>query len=247
MEFPAWLSIILLVIVFGSITIFLKFRLGFKLQSKEGKKILVSIFSTELLLLLCIFALQVFRADILLYFICLIPAIIMIIITLFITSTTTHRNDILMTQIQNSVEDIDSSSEEMNASISEISATTEEISAKATRIKNMSTDIERVIRIMKKAAEQSKILSLNASIEAGRAGEHGLGFSVVATKFIEMSDEINEGVEKSLNPVSEIVYMIQELAQNLEEISAATEQSSMTSETIVTAMKTLIKKTKEVK
>ena len=60
-------------------------------------------------------------------------------------------------------------------------------------------------------ANQTNMLSLNASIEAARAGEHGLGFAVVATEVSTLSTEI----KKLVDTVNANMALLREDASNL--------------------------------
>ncbi len=60
-------------------------------------------------------------------------------------------------------------------------------------------------------ANQTNMLSLNASIEAARAGEHGLGFAVVATEVSTLSAEI----KKLVDTVNANMALLREDASNL--------------------------------
>ena len=74
-------------------------------------------------------------------------------------------------------------------------------------------------------AEQTNLLSLNASVEAARAGQHGKGFAVVAGEVRALaqkaklsatgSTEINEAVQPMLKNINEISRMFGEIVENL--------------------------------
>ncbi|MDE6889186.1 MAG: hypothetical protein K2P45_11185 [Eubacterium sp.] len=55
---------------------------------------------------------------------------------------------------------------------------------------------------------RQKILALNASIEAARAGDKGAGFAVVASevgKLSERSSVVNKNIEEVVNRISQVV------------------------------------------
>lgn len=59
---------------------------------------------------------------------------------------------------------------------------------------------------------RQKILALNASIEAARAGDKGAGFAVVASevgKLSERSSVVNKNIEDVVNRISEVVTAMQ--------------------------------------
>lgn len=78
------------------------------------------------------------------------------------------------------------------------------------KISDMSMEIEKIIGEINSIAQQTNMLSLNASIEAARAGEMGKGFAVVATQVGELAarssqaaKETNELITNSINAVED--------------------------------------------
>lgn len=74
--------------------------------------------------------------------------------------------------------------------------------------------INELAKNIKEIANQTSLLSLNASIEAARAGEQGRGFAVVA-------DEIGKLAEQSSQTVSGITEIVAEVISSVEKMEAS--------------------------
>ena len=66
---------------------------------------------------------------------------------------------------------------------------TSNISAKLSVLSEKAANINSVVTTITKVADQTNLLSLNAAIEAEKAGEYGIGFSVVATEIRRLADQ----------------------------------------------------------
>ena len=71
--------------------------------------------------------------------------------------------------------------------------------------------ITNIIDIVKKLANQSNLLALNASIEAARAGEAGRGFSIVAGQVKELSSNTAQSADMVVAYVEELRTSLAEL------------------------------------
>lgn len=81
-------------------------------------------------------------------------------------------------------------------------------------------DIRKIVEVIGDISEQTGLLSLNASIEAARAGDAGRGFSVVAEEVRNLADQTN----KATHTISKIVEEIfSETKKTVEEVASADE------------------------
>ena len=139
--------------------------------------------------------------------------------------------------VSNNTTELAASANEVNSSSEEIAATTMEVTLRAkdqakalSEINLMAQDIGRITKMITNLSEQTNLLALNASIEAGRAGDAGLGFAVVAEKVQKLAEESKNSVEKTVDIVASILEKIKAAALNSEEISRAMEEISTAAE-----------------
>ena len=77
----------------------------------------------------------------------------------------------------------------MDQTMQNMVSATDSINAKLAALSEKASNINSVLTTITKVADQTNILSLNAAIEAEKAGEAGRGFSVVATEIRRLADQ----------------------------------------------------------
>jgi methyl-accepting chemotaxis protein len=75
--------------------------------------------------------------------------------------------------------------------------------------------ITKITKTISELAEQTNLLSLNASIEAARAGEHGLGFAVVAHEVRKLAEESTASTQEVFSLVKSIEQSIHQAIDNI--------------------------------
>jgi methyl-accepting chemotaxis protein len=78
---------------------------------------------------------------------------------------------------------------EVGTSMTNLEGSTASIAGRLATIRQRAEDINMVITTITKVADQTNLLSINAAIEAEKAGEYGQGFIVVAREIRRLADQ----------------------------------------------------------
>lgn len=112
---------------------------------------------------------------------------------------------------EKSLQSAEEGKEYMNISLLKLGVLTETTRATETSIGNLykkSQDIEEVIKMISTIADQTNLLSLNASIEAARAGHTGKGFAVVASEVRKLAVDSKQSTEIIRDIVNSMKYEV---------------------------------------
>jgi methyl-accepting chemotaxis protein WspA len=136
---------------------------------------------------------------------------------------------------------------QMEVTMRQLVEDTKSITLKLSMMNEKANNINRVITTITKVADQTNLLSLNAAIEAEKAGEYGAGFAVVAREIRRLADQtavatleieqmvkemqtavsggvmemdkFNQSVSRSVDNVTEISDQVAVVIQQIQELT----------------------------
>lgn len=121
---------------------------------------------------------------------------------------------------------------EMEQAMTELGQASRDMTAKLSVIREKTSGIGQFLSTIAKVANQTNLLSLNAAIEAEKAGEFGLGFSVVAREIRRLADQTAAAALDIERTIREMQASVADGVQAMDGFSAKTAQASDTSRSV---------------
>lgn len=84
---------------------------------------------------------------------------------------------------------------------------------KLAELEEYANNMQTIVELINNIADQTGLLSLNASIEAARAGEAGRGFAVVASEISSLANQTQEATENIEKLIGDIVAKLGDVSQ----------------------------------
>ncbi len=115
---------------------------------------------------------------------------------------------------------------QVNDAMNNISTSIQKLDEAIDKVGKASDEITNIVAVIGNIAEETNLLSLNASIEAARAGEAGKGFAVVASEIGKLAQTSTDSVENIVTLITEVTRLVQETVEQAEESMKSINESS---------------------
>ena len=129
--------------------------------------------------------------------------------------------------------------QKIHTSVLESKSHNDQLADELKNLKDKINKINAIITVVDGIARQTRILALNASIEAARAGNAGKGFDVVASEVGKLADSSSESAK-------EIGYMVKTIIKSISGLSELAEKEAEASEKTTKSVEELTQKSKNI-
>ncbi|MEN9567471.1 MAG: hypothetical protein RLZZ69_2667 [Cyanobacteriota bacterium] len=131
-------------------------------------------------------------------------------------------------------------------SILELRTTVGETAKKMKRLGESSQKISQVVSFIEEIALKTNVLAINASVEAGRAGEYGQGFTIVAEQVGALAEQSATAIKEIASIVAAIQAETQEVNQAMESGTTQVVQTTRLVETTKQSLNLVLEKSQEI-
>lgn len=116
--------------------------------------------------------------------------------------------------------------QKVSTAMENISRSIQNLDLAINKVGTASEEITNIVSVIGNIADETNLLSLNASIEAARAGEAGRGFAVVASEIGKLAQTSADSVGNIVELIEEITGLVKETVQQAQSSMESINESS---------------------
>lgn len=139
-------------------------------------------------------------------------------------------------ELQKSIEQLSAGADDLAKGAESMANQGLKLEESSVKARSSLNETDTILRFIKTVANQTKLLGLNAAIEAARAGDHGRGFTVVA-------QEVRKLAENSMASADQIEKIIQEIEKSMQDITSGISDTSLVIQRQAAASEELVSST----
>lgn len=143
-----------------------------------------------------------------------------------ISASQTIQKKVELIEMANSLDQaikiVDKTVQQIAAEAEELSATGQELESIAQNTNAQVGETDSIIQVIKKIADQTNLIGINAAIEAARVGEYGRGFGVVAEevrRLAELASVSTKSINQTLKKIKDAVEHINSAVKEVTKVA----------------------------
>lgn len=140
-------------------------------------------------------------------------------------------------------EELSATMQNVTRMVEEVAKSSEQVATRADKLMDSANqavvhlgETEEVLNLINSIAKQTKLLGLNAAIEAARSGEHGKGFAVVAEEVRKLAENSTVSVERISSILSNIEESVQVITKGVTGAVQVVKNQSETSQQVASSV-----------
>lgn len=164
------------------------------------------------------------------------------------TGVSTEKEDLLESmadELAVALGNIANNTESLAKSSSELASASQQVNSSTLQVRKKIEETTQISELIKNISSKTKIIGINAAIEAARAGQHGRGFTIVANEIQNLSETTSTSAKNIFDMLNEMNELISHVSAKMENMMNYTINQSSSIQELYSVIQRLQRMTDE--